>query len=197
MKLLKYTLFALVVGLSVVGIISIYLHFNPLKSHTDVSSNVMLERIKKVVKLTTVEGNFSEIYNYKNHVIADVWGLRKKALIRVTATVAVGYDFENIKFTLDEATKTITISEMPYPQILSIDHDVDYYNIENGLFNMISIDDITKMGIQAKEFIAEKAAGSDLFLQAEEQREELFEILALAMQSSGWSLDYHKGSFKG
>ena len=189
MKYLKILTLSLLTFLAVVGLWSIsdywYKWTNP---KTEVSATVLLERIEKVVKLTTVEGNFTEIYNYKNHITADIWPLRKKALVRVNAKVAVGYNFENLSINVNHEEHTITIEKFPNPEILSIEHDMDYYNFENGLFNMITNKDITDMGIEAKQFIADKAIESDLFERAEEQKSELFDMLAMAMQVSGWKL---------
>jgi len=162
-----------------------------------VSSAVLLERVEKVIKLTTVEGNFSEIYNYKDHIVADIWPLRKKALVRVNATVAVGFNFEEVVITIDETDKIVKIDKMPAPEVLSIDHDIDYYNFENGIFNMINNKDITDMGAKAKDFIEQKALESDLLAQATTQRNELFEILALAIQGAGWKLELEGKPLKG
>ncbi|MEL6124656.1 MAG: DUF4230 domain-containing protein, partial [Bacteroidota bacterium] len=73
-------------------------------------------------------------------------------------------------------------------EILSIDHDIDYYNLESGLFNVITNQDITEMGAEAKEFIAKKAVESDLMRIAEQQRVELFDLLSMALQGAGWEL---------
>lgn len=189
MKYLKYLAFSILLLFAIIGLLSISNTWQKWTSpRTEVSATVLLERIEKVVKLTAVEGSFSEIYNYKNHIMADIWPLRKKALVRIQANVAVGYNFEDLQIDIDDASKTITISSFPQPQILSIDHNLDYYNFENGLFNMISNKDITAMGEEAKEFISTKATESDLFEKAEEQKGELFEMLQLAMSASGWKL---------
>ena len=175
--------------LAAIGVFSMYRYWSDWGPKKEVEAAVLLDRVEKVMKLVTVEGSFSEIYDYKHHVVADIWPFRKKALVRVNAKVLVGYDFERVNIQLDHDQRTIRITNLPPPEILSIEHDMDYYNFENGLFNMITNKDITEMGFEAKEFIAEKAAESDLFAQAEEQRKELFEILSLAIEASGWQLD--------
>ncbi len=197
MKYFRYILLAMVAVLAIIGLLSVSQVWQRwMQPKTEVSATVLLERIEKVVKLTTVEGNFSEIYNYKNHVVADIWPLRKKALVRITATVAVGYDFESIEIDIDQDNRMITLSNFPPPQILSIQHDIDYYNFENGLFNMINNKDITDMGIEAKSFIEQKARESDLFDRAESQRVELLDMMGMAMDASGWTLKYDKAAHK-
>jgi len=198
MKSIQRLGLTILIVLSCIGLYGIYQYWQKLGPSKEVSATVLLERVEKVMKLVTVEGHFSEIYDYKHHLIADIWPFRKKALVRVNAKVLVGYDFESAKVTVDDASRTIVISDLPEPSILSIEHDMDHYNFENGLFNMINNSDITAMGFEAKEFISEKAKESDLFDQAETQRLELFEILELAIEASGWELQVeasppHKG----
>ncbi len=188
MKWIKRVLLLIILILSVLGIFGVYKYFVDRGPKKEVSSSVLLERVEKVMKLVTIEGSFSEIYDYKHHFIADIWPFRKKALVRINAKVLVGYDFEKVIINVDEAEKTITITNIPGPEILSIEHDMDYYNFENGLFNMITNKDITEMGFEAKDFIAQKAEQSDLYEQAEVQRKELFDVLELAIQASGWQL---------
>ncbi len=192
MKILKIIVFSLTGLLCLIGIYSIYNFWDLRKSKKEVSSTVLLERVEKVMKLVTVEGGFSEIYDYKHHYFADIWPFRKKALVRVNAKVFVGFDLEKATIETDEDEKVITISDLPWAEIMSIEHDLEYYNFENGLFNLISNKDITEMGFEAKEFIAEKATESDLFDQAEEQCNELLDVLGLAMEASGWTLVIHR-----
>lgn len=194
MKYIKIALFILLFVLSLVGVYHLYDMFSPPKGKEEVSSVIIMERVEKVLKLVTVEGNFSEIYDYKHHIFADIWPLRKKALVRVKARVMVGYDFEKTKFEVDEQSRTITLIGELKPEILSIEHDLDYYNFENGLFNMITNRDITEMGKRAKEFIEEKAMESDLFEQAEQQKNDVLDLLRLSLEASGWKLTEKKDS---
>lgn len=188
MSLIKKILFVLLLLLASIGLFSSLKFIHGNKSKKEVSAAILLERVEKVMKLVTVEGSFSEIYDYKNHLIADIWPFRKKALVRINAKVLVGYDFERVVIDVDEQNREIRITNLPPPTILSIEDDMDYYNFENGLFNMISNKDITEMGFEAKEFITEKAKESDLFNQAEEQRQDVFEILHMAVEAAGWKL---------
>ena len=188
MSLVKNILLILITILACFGVYSIYHKVTSIKDVDKVDSTILLERVEKVFKLVTVEGNFNEIYNYENHIFADIWPFRKKALVQVNAKASVGYDFEGINFIIDEDAKTLKIDGELIPEILSIDHNVKSYDFENGLFNMISDDDITKMGVEAKEFIRVKAEESDLYDQAEDQKAELLEMMDWILKASGWEL---------
>jgi len=109
------------------------------KSHIEVNSTVMLERVREVSKLITVEGYFSEIYDYKDYYFMDILPLRKKALIRVKAKVSVGSDLTEAEMTADERTKTLVIRNIPPAEILSIDHSLDYYDWMSDSLSILSL----------------------------------------------------------
>ncbi|MBK8052237.1 MAG: DUF4230 domain-containing protein [Saprospiraceae bacterium] len=153
------------------------------------SSTLVLEKIKTVTKLITVEGQFSELYNYKESYEYDFFNLfSKKIILRVTAKVSVGYDFEKVNLTVDSLTKTITLNEMPLPEILSIDHDLDYYDISQGTFNSFTADEYNMINKRAKQLIATKAKNTPLLAEAEKQKSEYIKMMEMALKSGGWQL---------
>ncbi len=163
-----------------------------IKTEKQVTENasVLVEKIKQATKLITVEGTFSEIYDYQDYYGYDLSIFRKKALIRVKAKVSVGYDLEKIKITSSSERKTITISEVPPPELLSIEHDLDYYDIQEGMFNPFTKEDYNKLNTNAKGFIRQKAQESQLFDQASLQKNNLFEMIRLMVESAGWRLPF-------
>ena len=153
------------------------------------SSTLVLEKIKTVTKLISVEGQFSELYNYKESYEYDFFNLfSKKIILRVTAKVSVGYDFEKVNITVDSLTKTVTLNEMPHPEILSIDHDLDYYDISEGTFNSFSVEEYNMINKKAKQLIATKAKNTPLLAEAEKQKTEYIKMMDMALKSGGWQL---------
>jgi len=152
------------------------------------SSTVLLEEIKKVSKVIAVEGYFSEVYDYKEYWKYDWIPLRKKALVRIKAKVSVGYDMSEMVIDVDEASMTISLSKIGEPQLLSIDHDLDYYDITEGTFNAFTVEDYNKIQDEAKEFIREKALNSELKTMAEIQRKELYTTIKNLAELTGWTV---------
>ena len=197
MKWIKNIALTLLIIFATYGLWNVFNYFQRMgEPNTEVSGDVILERVENVMKLIAVEGHFAEIYNYKDYVGYDIWPLRKSALIRVNAKVSVGYDLENISIEKDEDTKTITISEFPHAEILSIDHDLEYYDMQNGLFNVISNKDVTDMSAQAKTFIKEKAEKSELFEKVQEQKLELLKMMQYLAGSSEWKVVVNESQLK-
>lgn len=177
----------LVAGLLIGGWLT-YRYFVPAAKKPVEDATVLLEKIQKVAKLITVEGQFSEIYNYSEYqgYFTMLWD--KKVLVRVRATVSVGYDLEQLNLEADAATKTIRMSALPTPQILSIDHTLDYYDISQGLFASFKPEDYNYINAQAKKLIRDQAMKSPLMDAAEEQANEMLELIQFMVQTAGWTL---------
>ncbi len=153
-------------------------------------SQVLLERIEQVAKLITVEGYFSEVYDYKDYWRFDWSPFQKKALLRVKAKVSVGYDLSKMKIESRPQEKLLIVSHLPDPEILSTDHEVDYYDISEGVFNSFTEADYTKMNRSAKKVIEDQAKKSDLMLSAEKQAYEILELMRFMVESSGWRMEF-------
>lgn len=186
-----FIIILLIAGAGAFGWYSGY-KFNTFETKKTESSTVLLEKIKKVTQLVTVQGEMSEIYQYKEYQFFDLLPFRKKALIRVKAKVLVGFDIEDFSLSMDEMTKTITMTDLGLPSILAVDHDLDYYDITQGTFNSFSSEDYNIMNSQAKDFIEDQAIQSDLFDQAIESKEELYEMLRFVVENSGWNLQIER-----
>jgi len=153
------------------------------------NSEIILEKVKKVAKVITIEGYFSEMYDYKDFYNFDWSIFRKKALIRVKARVSVGINLEKATFTADEKSKTLYIKNIPKPEILSIDHDIDYYDITEGTFNSFTPEDFNKINEDAKEHIRQTALKSDLFSQAGHQVEDVVNTFKVFAETAGWKVE--------
>ncbi|MBX2978364.1 MAG: DUF4230 domain-containing protein [Flavobacteriales bacterium] len=168
--------------------------YAPATSTEQISSTVLLERVRPVLKLVTVEGDFNELFTYRSSDATFEWMQRfspfqKKAILRVKGRASVGYDLEGLDLSIDEDSRTITLLGMDKPKLLSLEHDVDYYDIEAGAFASFSAADHTRINAQAKELIRGKVPGSGLFEAAEAQRNEMLMVLRAVLENSGWRFE--------
>lgn len=161
-------------------------YFEAIKAE---NTTIVLEKIKTVTKLISVEGQFSELYNYKESYDYDFFNLfSKKIILRVNAKVSVGYDFEKINISVDSLSKTVTFNELPQAEILSIDHDIDYYDISEGTFSSFTPEEYNAIQKKAKNLIANKAKNTPLITEAEKQKAEYLKMIDMALTSAGWKL---------
>ncbi len=165
-----------------------YFYSFRIEEKVEQNADVLLEQVKTVAKLVTVEGYFSEIYNYKDYWGYD-WGIfRKKALMRVKAKVSVGYDLSTMEIKADEATRTIILSNLPEPELISIEHDIDYYDLQQGTFNSFKEEDYNKLNANAKRYIEQRAKDGELFEEAKKQGNEMLDLIQFITESTGWSV---------
>ena len=158
-------------------------------------STVLLEKVSKVRKLVTVEGNFSELYDETNirkftfyFPMPGSWSFSKQALLKVTGKVLVGYDMEMISISADSLQRRIIIGNLPEPRILSIDHEVEYKNLEESFFNSFTPDDYTRINKNAKAVLRQKAEESRLIDEARKEGNQMLDVMRFMVESSGWEL---------
>ncbi|MFK8101493.1 MAG: DUF4230 domain-containing protein [Saprospiraceae bacterium] len=187
-KKIIFTVVLLGIGYSIFWGTKYYYTIGEIKATEQ--SEVLLEKIKTVSKLVTVEGYFSEVYDYKDYWGYDISPFRKKALMRVKAKVLVGYNLEKMTVVSLPKEKTIRIGNLPDPEIISIENDLDYYDISEGTFNSFSTADYNKLQQKAKDYIREHAERSDLKESAVKQGNQLLELIRFMVETSGWKLEF-------
>lgn len=168
--------------------------YRPAASDEHVSSTVLLERIRPVLKLITVEGEFSELYNYRNAEAPFDWlkkfqPFQKWAILRVTGKASVGYDLEGLRLDFNDEDRTVNLVSMGRPQLLSLEHDVDYFDLEAGTFTSFTAADHSRINAQAKDLIRKAVEQSGLFDAAEIRREEMLPVLRSMVENAGWTLN--------
>lgn len=160
-----------------------------------IDTTLVIERIEKVMKLVSVEGHYSELLKYDNSTF-DFPGFRKKALVQVTGKVLVGYDLEKYQMDYDEENKVLTIDQFPAPEIIAIETNSKYFDIEQGIFNSYSKEELTNIDKKSKEVIRQKALQDQLIQSAEEQKNDLLQIVLEPLILSGWTVKINGQDFK-
>ena len=163
--------------------------FSFIEKTEEVEATVLLERIKEVTKLITLEGQLSEIYDYKDYLNYDISPLRKKALVRVNAKVSVGYDFNKMEVTIRQDQQKIIIKHFPKAEILSVDHNIDYYDVTEGFVNEFTPEDYNKINKAAKQKIIDAAQKSDLLLKADQRKNDLISLLESMLAGSNYTVE--------
>ncbi len=186
----------LFIGLIIGAIVSyfIFLKFNDVKKKatTQLQSSILIEKIRSVCKLVTVEGDFAEIYHYESvkEKFFNLISGRKKALILIDAKAHVGYDLSKISLESDTKNKCIILSHFPQPELLTIETDYKYYDKKEGWLNPFTSQDLTEINREAKQFIIDKVPESGLIQEARKEALEAISLMEALAQSIGWKLDY-------
>ncbi len=180
----------LVIGL-VLGAVIMFLiwKLNNQKKGTVVkeSSHTVVESIRKVFKIVLAEGYFNELYNFED--TKKLFGLipsTKRALVIIQGKVLVGYNFEKCKWEVDETNQKIRLISFPEPEIISIETEYKYYNFDEGIFNLLSREDLMRIQANGKKKVEMAAIKSDLPKMAAEQ---MRTMLTEVVQSKNWQLE--------
>lgn len=169
-----------------------YVKFQKKKSITNEQSAILMEKIRKVWKLITVEGEFAEIYHYENvkeHFLNMVTS-KKKAIILINAKAHIGFDLSKIRMEAINEKRVIRLTEFPQPEVLSVETDFKYYDKKEGLFNKFDSSDLTELNTKAKKHILDKIPESGLLDSAKTEAIEAVLMMQNIVETIGWTLDY-------
>ena len=155
------------------------------------NTNLIQQQIVNVGKLVVTEGHFAEVLTYKDQdtYFGGMLSFDKKALIVVNADVTVAYDLRQMKDTINDKTKTITIDYIPTEEV-KISPDIQFYDVDQSKLNPFTGDDYNKINKSVKISLAKKIDKSTLKSNAKNRLiSELSKIL-LVTHSLGWKVEY-------
>lgn len=186
-NLLIIALAALLIGVLIMFLINKAFFSKSNTTTITESSHTVVESMRKVFKIVTAEGHFNEIYSYEeSSKLLGFIPTPKKALVIVHAKALFGYDFEKAEWEINENSKKIILKKFPTPEILSLDTDYKYYNIEETLLNKFSRDDLARIQTNGKKQVLIAAENSNLPAVAAEQMRTL---LTEMMGAKDWKLE--------
>jgi predicted SPOUT superfamily RNA methylase MTH1 len=186
------TFFTIIISILVtLGLVTIYKQWKT-KQTTNAQSILMLDKIKRVCKFITVEGDFAEIYHYEDvkEKFLKLISSRKKALVIINAKAHVGFDLSKVQLTSNPKTKSVILTHFPQPEVLSIESDINYYDKSDGMFNKFEASDLTELHTKAKEHILDKIPESGLYNVAKKEALEAIQLIENLVETIGWRLDY-------
>lgn len=175
--------------------LAVYWGFDQDRRTETTSSTLLLERVRNVLKLVTVEGDVSELYHSDQAREVTLYlplparfSFRKQASVEVRGTVLVGYNLEQLRLDVDEANKVVSLRGMPAPEILAIDHELIYRDLNESWFNSFTVEDYSDLNRKAKEKLREKALKSKLLEAARERGDGVLETVAYLVEGAGYTL---------
>jgi hypothetical protein len=158
-------------------------------------ATVLLERVRNVTKLVTVEGDVSELFSSTASRNVTLYlplptrfSFDKKATVEVRGTILVGYDLEQLELRIDPEARTLTVANMPAPEILAIDHELIYRDLEESWFNTFTARDYSRLNRRAKERLREQALESELMARAQVQGLAVIESIEYLVRGAGYRL---------
>ncbi len=184
--------FGLLIGSALILIVVWIYRKQFVKHRIEEQSVVLLEKIRNVSKMITVEGDFSEIMHFEDvkDVFLSLVSSKKKAIVLANAKVLIGFDMKKIRIQSSPNTKKLRLEYFPEPEIMSIETDIQYYDVKDGLFNKFAAADLSELNKKVKQNIQEKIPNSDLLLSANTKALETVKMIEQLVSTFGWQLDY-------
>jgi len=182
----------IIIGVLVtIGVVT-YIRYLQDKRRVRSQSVLLLDKVKRVCKFVTVEGDFAEIYHYEDvkERFLKILSSRKKALLVINAKAHVGYDLSKIDIQSDKDKKVIYLKDFPEPEVLSIETNINYYDKREGYFNKFEATDLTELQNEAKIHIMDKIPESGLYNVAKSEAREAISLMETIVETLGWKLDF-------
>jgi len=189
---MEQLLFGLAAGAVLAYFLFTRFNFKLKKEKTSSQSVLLMDKIRKVCKFITVEGDFSEIYHYeevKEKWLSHILG-KKKAIILIEAKAFIGFDLTKIMMEANSKTRTITLTNFPEPQLMSVETDFSYYDKKQGWANPFTASDLTGIIAEAKQHIIDKVPQSGLLEEASKQAIDTIHLIETLVETINWKLDY-------
>lgn len=130
----------------------------------------LLEKINKVAKLVTVQGDYTGTHDYKDFYWADVSFFSKQMLLKTTAKISVGFDLQKATFEADSVNRIIRVRNLPKPEVIAIEHDTEISFLKEGLFaSSFSAQELTTINKVVKKKLQDSTTVAPLLQQAQEE----------------------------
>lgn len=183
----------LLIVLVIIGFIA-YQYFDDKQKDRDLlieSTGLIEKQIKNVGKLVVTEGNFAQVFSYKDSksFYFDVLSARKKALIIVNADVNIAYDLSKLKTEIDPKTKTVTITHIPEEEI-SINPNIQYYDVTQDYLNQFEAEDYNKIQKRIQKNLRDKIEKSNIKSNAKNRLISELQKIYILTNTMGWTLEY-------
>lgn len=164
------------------------------KSKSKEHSVILLEKMRSVSKLITIEGDFNEVMHFSDvkNSLLNMVSSKKKAIVLANAKVFIGFDMRKIIFEANSDKKLIKVVFFPEPEVLSMETEIEFYDVQNGLFNKFDAEELTELNKKVKQNIAEKIPDSPLLHSAQTKALETINIMEQMVTTFGWQLEYNK-----
>jgi Protein of unknown function (DUF4230) len=167
-------------------------HRKEVSEHLNESTALIQKQVKNVGKLIVTEGNYAQVLTYNDtKKLLGLIDANKKALIVVNAEATISYDLSKIETEIDQTTKTVTIKNIPEPE-LKINPNIEYYDVTQDYLNQFEANDYNKIKKRVDALLKSKIEASALRENAENRLISELQKIYILTNSMGWTLRYNE-----
>ena len=177
----------IIIALALVIIIILVVLFNrvSLENNTDLLSSRVEENITKLVELSTVKYNYTNIVEYKDNI--KLKGLNipltnKNFIVKYSGYIKAGIDLETINIVInDRNTIEVYMDKAKIIENVISEEEVYFFNEKDSIFNKLKFDDLYTVLIEEKSKMEEEALEKGLLNDAEKNGKEIIKSLLEGM----------------
>ncbi len=173
--------------LVLVLVIILFISYNKisLDRQTNLLSTRVEENIVRLVELSTVKYNYTNIVEYSNNVQlkgVNIPLTNKNFIVKYSGYLKAGIDLETLKITMDDRnTVEVIMDRAKIIENVISEEDVYFFNEKDSIFNKLKFDDLYSVLIEEKEKMKNQAIEDGLLNDAEINGEETIKSLLEGM----------------
>lgn len=163
------------------------------REQLDANTALIQKELKNVGKLIVTEGSYAQVFSFSasKDLLLGLTYAKKRALVVVNATATIAYDLSKVETEIDETSKTVTITQIPEPE-LSINPNIQYYDIQQDYLNKFDAADYNKIKQRIEKSLRKKIEESELRTNAENRLITELSKIYILTNSMGWTLKYNQ-----
>ncbi|HLW33907.1 MAG TPA: DUF4230 domain-containing protein [Aequorivita sp.] len=183
----------IVIAFGIVFLLRYCEHKKDDREQLEASTAMIQKELKNVGKLIVTEGSYAQVFSFSGSkdLLFGLTYANKKALVVVNAKATIAYDLSKVEMDVDEATKTVTITKIPEPE-LSINPNIEYYDVKQDYLNQFNASDYNKIKQRIEKSLRKKIEESELRTNAENRLISELSKIYLLTNSMGWTLKYNQ-----
>jgi uncharacterized protein DUF4230 len=171
----KYGIISLII---IAVIVSAIVFFNVRQNNEEeIISSTIEEKVSKIVELSTVKYNYTDIVSYENS--KELSGIKlpfteKKFIVQYSGYIKAGVDLSTIQIDIkDEDTIHINMEKAAVLENIIMEEKVKFFDEKDGLFNKLSFKDLYSVLIGEKEKAKNEAIERGLLNESQDNAEEI------------------------
>lgn len=166
-------------------IISVFYFKHSFKNKVELLSNTIEEQLSKILELSTVKYNYTNVVSYKNNKQLSGLNLpftNKSFLIKYDGYIKAGVDLNAVETeVIDTKTVKMTLDKPEIFDNVIMEDEVYIYDERDSVFNKLSFEDLYEVLVDEKQKMEKEVIKKGLLNDAEKNTKEVLISLLKSM----------------
>lgn len=150
--------------------------------------NIAINTFQEVARLATVEMPIEEILSHEKYNSYDWDIFSGKMIYKASGKVVAGINLDDLNIEIDSTKRVIYFHRHPKPEILYVESDISYYDIQEGLFFSFESEDFNEVQRIGRDALLKAAKESNVSDLAEQKWEQVLSNFEPLLQALGWKV---------